>query len=603
MLRSLLLPALCASAAFAQDAPDEPTALVRVLYNGDFAQSANADIHDFPWWRVVGRPELVRDPDTGLLEAFVRKRDGLPEKLIQPLPAYGPLVKGLRIRGRMRGTGLLTIADGLGGIAPWSPPNGQEFEVEGWHFEMVLARPPQPRLSLELSVDLAGHPDPVAAWSDIEVMVELPCPDESALRAEVLALVRELLAAQLERGLDTYGPLESRLWCRDHDARTGQPLGEPFAAPGVDPVAEELLRAWRVQPEPEWELALDLYLRSWLEIGFHPDTGLPRAWDPVRDVGLDAQPVELHRYLRFLVDLAEFGPEAHRERALERARVIGELVLERGVLPNDRVAAVWVPVTGAPADSVPEIRVLHLPAGLARLGALLGDERYRAVARDACLAFEYTHHWPGDWQHIDPGMDDTYGNIGWAGVEMWRAWPEEEVFARLPRSGYDTYAPLWEDCLRYGGNVAADQVRCWRIFRELGLLDEERLPRVRELLLDAARSHFRGEQGEGGAWTDVTIVDFDPKGNLGVGDTGGMPQNLLRGLAMLYDPRLGLREDPAVEEELRAMFTTVLRSTLSTYREPEGFRDVLRAGSEGVSAFGGVRLLSALVEMLGHLDA
>jgi len=602
MLRPALFVALFVAPLLAQDPPEEPTALVPVLFNGDFSAEPNSAIHAFPWWKTAGRPELLLDEQSGRMEAWVRLRDGVPDKLLQPLPAYGPLVRGMVIRGRMRGTGLLTIADGRGGIAPWSPPNGESFEVEGWHFQMVLARPPEPRLSLELTVDLAGHEQPVAAWSELEVLVELPCPDEADLRAEVLALVRELLDAQLERGLDTLGERATPFWCRDHDARTGLPLGEPFPAPGVEAVAEELLRAWIAEPAPEWAAALERYLAAWFELGFHPQTGLPHNWDPVADRPLDELPIQLHRYLRFLVDLATSGPEAWRATALEHAQRIGELVLARGVLPNERVAAVWTPGSGAASDAVPEIRVLHLPAALARLGALTGDERYRDVARDACLAFEFTHHWPGTWLNIDPGMDDSYGNLGWAGVEMWRAWPDEPVFERIPRSGYETYAPLWKDCLRYGGNVAADQVRCWRIFGELAVLDPSMRPRVQGLLLDAVRSHFRGEQGDGGAWTDVTILDFDPKGNLGVGDTGGMPQNLLRGLALLYDPRYGLRDDPEVERELRAMFTTVLRSTVSTYREAHGFRDSRRAGAEGVSAYGGVRLLAALVVMLEHLE-
>ena len=282
---------------------------------------------------------------------------------------------------------------------------------------------------------------------------------------------------------------------------------------------------------------------------------------------------------------------------------IGELVLARGVQPNEVVAAEYRPRDGEPSSNVQEIRVLHLPAQLARLGALTGDARYRAVARGAVLEFEYAHFWPGTWRNIDPGFDDTFGNVAQAGVALWRAYPDEPVFRRLPLSGYKRYAPLWRDALRYGGNVAADQVRCWRILADVAELQPELKERVPGLLLDAARSHFRGQQGEGGIWSDVTVVGFDPKANLGVGDTAGLPQNLLEGLAVIYDRELGLSEEE--RREVRAMYTAVLRSTRTSYRHAFGYREARRGAGRpqaSVSAFGSVRVLPGLVEMLRRLS-
>ena len=127
-------------------------------------------------------------------------------------------------------------------------------------------------------------------------------------------------------------------------------------------------------------------------------------------------------------------------------------------------------------------------------------------------------------------------------------------------------------------------------------LEPAEASRVADLLRAAVRSHFKGEQYGNGAWGDVTIFGFDPRADLQVGDFTGVPQNLLAGLAIAYDGELGLRTS-----ELRAMFTTVLRSSVAEYRRPYGFLST-RSEHSGINPGGGaLRFAPGLVEMLGKL--
>jgi hypothetical protein len=151
--------------------------------------------------------------------------------------------------------------------------------------------------------------------------------------------------------------------------------------------------------------------------------------------------------------------------------------------------------------------------------------------------------------------------------------------------------------LRFGGNVAADQVRCWKIGVDLARLEPDLRPTMGPLLRLAARSHFKGEQYDNGAWGDVTIFDFQPRGGLQVGDFTGAPQNLLTGLATIYVDDLGLRTD-----EIRAMYTSVLRSTVTHYKRPFGFLVTGKANKGSNTAQGSIRVLSGFVEMLTALS-
>ena len=113
----------------------------------------------------------------------------------------------------------------------------------------------------------------------------------------------------------------------------------------------------------------------------------------------------------------------------------------------------------------------------------------------------------------------------------------------------------------------------------------------------AARNHYRGQQYADGTWGDVTIYHFDPKAHLEVGDLPGIPRNLLEGLAFVHDRDLGL-DTP----EVRALFTSVFRSSRDHYKREFGYLSE-RDDSAGVNpAGGGVRLAPGLVEMLHQLS-
>jgi hypothetical protein len=240
------------------------------------------------------------------------------------------------------------------------------------------------------------------------------------------------------------------------------------------------------------------------------------------------------------------------------------------------------------------LRRLDAPAQFVRLAALLrqrGSEpelqaRLVDAAREAVFEVEYANFWPGTWKTIDPGFDDSYGHIGARSQTMAAAWPDEPAFARLALSGRAKYSPLWRDALLFGGNIAADQVRCWQVFAELARLtpDAPESQALPELLRAATRLHFKGEETTLGSWLDVTIVGFDPATNLPVGDVIGLPQNQLAGLAFARHVRLGLDT-----RELRARFATLLAASERDSRGPFGF-----AGA-GRNSVGSVRILPGLL--------
>ena len=91
------------------------------------------------------------------------------------------------------------------------------------------------------------------------------------------------------------------------------------------------------------------------------------------------------------------------------------------------------------------------------------------------------------------------------------------------------------------------------------------------------------------------MFEFSPKVNLEVGDYPGAPQNLLNGLASIY----GEVELP--KDEIRAMYTAVLRSSVEHYLREYGFL-IERAERPGRnSARGTLRMLLGLVKMLRKL--
>ncbi|MCB9913870.1 MAG: hypothetical protein H6828_01830 [Planctomycetes bacterium] len=583
----------------------EPVLEVQLLDNGAFAETVAAGAEGaerVPWWRADrGADQVVRVDGRVALGTLgaVRAR--------QPLAAFAPLAGDVRLVGVVRGPGELRLRDGAGhALTVAYTPRGETQELR---FELRLREAhqlaelpaaagvrvsgdlaaftaPVPRLVLELGSSSDAE---VAYWSDLAAYVPLPCPDEAALEAELVARLDAIFALWRAHVLDP----ETGYACYAHDVVTGERLGVRDGQ--LSPAHEVLLRATSLHADPAWSAPLERFLETWFAQGFHPDTGLPRAWDVEANAPRDERPLEIHAVLDFLLDLADHGPERWRAEALARLRRIGEHVLAHGAMPDGQVAAGYVPGTGEPVLNYSQLRRFDVCAPLARLGALDGDARYLRLAREAVGEFEYTWTWPGTWEAIDPGFDDDYGHYGDRALQMSRAWPDDPVLRRVVRGGYDHYAPLWRDALRLGGNVAADQVRGWLIFAGLAELEPALAKDVAPLLAAAQRVHFKGEQYENGAWGDVTIFGFDPKAGLQVGDLPGMPQNLLQGLASNYASGLTDRA------ETRAMFTAVMRSSEEHYRQPYGYL-VTRAARKGANPGGGsLRFAVPLVDMLEAL--
>jgi hypothetical protein len=515
-------------------------------------------------------------------------------RIAQSAAAYAPFAEALMIRVRLSGRARLEVVDGNGRRFARELEQAGEPQViviRGEDLVAAFGAPVLPRL--QLLITGAG-----ARIEEVELFVPLPAPSEAELLGEIESELAWFFSTWSERALDTLGERQTAFAARDFDAVSGAPLAALARSPVLDSFWQQLSDAWEADPRPEWNALLERYLADFFELGLHPHNGLPRAWDPARDVPIDDATLEIHAHLRFLCELAERGPQAFRARSRAAALRIGELVLELGVLPDGAVAAAYRSSDGRPSTDTVPIRRLDLPAMLARLGALSGDERYLGAARDALFALEFAHHWPGTWDRIDPGFDDNFGHYGERAVAAARALPSEPAFRAFALSGHARYAPLLEHALRFGGNVAADQVRCWRIFRELGELEPALREHNRALVVEAARNHFRGQQGASGAWLDLTMQGFDPVA-LPVGDTGGVPQNLLAGLAHAYE-----REPDAHAAELRAMFAAVMLSTRAQYKDEYGYVSGARRneGRGAVnSASATLRYTSGLVAMLRRL--
>jgi hypothetical protein len=274
---------------------------------------------------------------------------------------------------------------------------------------------------------------------------------------------------------------------------------------------------------------------------------------------------------------------------------IGEVVLARGLLPDGRIAASYVPRTGAVNPDVSRLRDLDVPAQLARLAELTGDARFARPLAEALATLEFAHHWGGTWDAIDPAFDDDYGHYGARSATIALALPEDRLFRRFALEGMRHFTPLWRDATRFGGNLAADQVRAWRIASDLAHLDAPLRAGLAPVIAAAVFAHVQGEQYGNGAWGDVTVFGFAPKTALQVGDMPGTPQNLLNGLAAVYaSNHLGQRTDTT-----RALFTAVLRSTIAEYGRPHGFLLSRQPQARGGShAAGSLRVLLGLTTML-----
>ncbi len=588
---SALLPLLLlAAAAHAPGGAEEPTLVVDGLRNGDLALPPEPEVAPgaIPWWSLAGEASLQSLGD----ETWLLLRDGA--RATQPVPAHAPTVDELVVSGRVRGPGLVTLVDGLGRRTEREvgAAGGEEvaFELRGAELTRADGAPPLPRFTLELAARGGA-----AAFTDLRARVVLPCPDEAALRAEVVADLHRTLDPWIERALDTHGPRETGLVASLFDAVTGETITTHAA--GMHPLMELLLEAVRHEPDPLWSATLERFVGDYLELCLHPDTGLPRLWDPVRDRPLDERHQEIHLAFGFLLDVADHGPEVHREAALAAARRIGASVLEHGLLPDGNVAALYRPRDGAASNEVRPLRRLDVPSRLVRLAALDGDERLLEAARDAVWTVLYTHYWPGTWDRIDPGFDDDFGHYAERSVQMARAFPEEPLFRELVDSGWAKFEVLWPQALRFGGSMAADQVRCWKLLVEYAEVRADLRPALDRVLPEALHSHLDGQQYGNGAWGDVTYYQWQPAVDLQVGDYSGTPSNLLQGIANLYGTGLG--PDDA---ELRAWFTAVTRSTFATYEREYGLLSTMRELDGANHAGGSLRIGPALTVLLGRLS-
>ncbi len=587
----------------------EETVLVNMLDNGNFASPrapAGSPLADrIPWWRGTASAQRIKRKG----DSYWFKLDDTERYLEQPIPVYAPLMEGVIVRGFARGFwSELHVVDGRGDAATLALPEQftrgkraagavvDSFEFSLAEFGEALGRPLEPRVTLRLGPLVRGD-RPIqdkVYWTGLKVLVPLPLPSEDALRIEIVARLDEIFSRWIERALDREGPRETGFLCVALDVVTGERL---YVIPGSWlGFWNYLLMALEVHEDPEWRAAFDAFVRDYFELGLHPETGLPRKWDCVRDEPLDERVVLVVPDLAFLLDLHEHGADTWRDRALAAAVRMGETILARGVMPDGSIAPKYVPADGTPDTNEQPHRRLTLPAQLARLGALTGDGRFTDAARRALAEAEFTHHWGGTWDSIDPDLDDRFGTLGAASVVM-HAWhPRDESFGRLAASGWEHFAPIWRDALQYGGSVAADQVRCWDLLTDYARARPEIRADVASLLTLAVRAHLRGEQYDNGAWGDVTHLDFAPLTDTNVGDLSGTPANLLRGIGLLYERELGLPD-----RILRGLYTAVMRSTVEHYRRDFGYLETQsqRAGTNGPLA--DHRMAAGLVAMLRNL--
>ncbi|MBI5362050.1 MAG: hypothetical protein HZA53_02650 [Planctomycetes bacterium] len=611
--QAAVAPSSSSNPAVARATPQNGRLRVEFLDNGAFAEDNAAAIdregvRRIPWWRSsLGMEQVValddelrpRDAnDSGARLHAARTRGG--EFLEQPVPAYAPFARSLRIAGEVLGSGVVVVRDvapdGARGEARFElddAPAWRAFAITGDALAAKLGREPMPRFVVRFE---AANTNGLAHWRALTASAELPCPTEAELKAELKGVLDWVIHECLTRGIDDVGPKKTGWMCHYFDAVTGERITTARAVSFF--AFFDLLRmALEGGESAEWRAGLDRFLASLLEDGLHPVTGLPRAWDCETDVPRDDVPLEIGLTLGFLIDVAERGPDAWRARCKAAAVKLGETVLAKGLLPDGNVAASYFPSDGRVNSNVGRLRRLDVLAQLARLSKLAGDARFESASREALWTFEYSHAWSGTWQQIDPAFDDEYGHYGARAATSWRAAPQEKVFRELALGGWRHFRPLWTDSVRLGGTCAADQVRCWVLLMDVAELAPEEKDAIRAATWPAVRGHFKGEQGGSGAWEDLTVIDFDSQATfaLKVGDFPGAPQNLLHGLSAVYEPGY-LRTD-----EVRAMYTAVLRSSLETYKRPHGFLMETKQRDGPNSAMGSMRMLLGLAKMYAKL--
>ena len=458
----------------AQSAP-EPVLRVDLLDNGTGAELSAAPEGDerrmlLPWWISSGTQRGV--PPTG---AAVEIAPGAT--LTQPVAAYAPLASTLVISGRVAGHGRVCLVDGQG-QKQIIDVRDQEFLLPAKQSGPKTEITSLPRFTLELS-STAGSSG--AGFHDLHAFVDLPCPSEAALARELRELCDGVFRTWLERGADRDGARKTSFLTRRFDAVTGE-MQPGREASGLNAFFESLLDATSACDDDFWRASLEAYLNDFFELTFHPTTGMPRDWDGEQDLPQDAKPVEVGRYLAFLLDLSERGPAAFRARALKQAEFMAETILAHGRLPDGALAVKYVPADGSPRLDAQSIRQLDVAAQLARLSHKNGDARLVDAARSALNQLEYVHFWGGTWNAIDPDFDDSYGNWGSKATTMLAAFPEDPLFRNFCARGFEHFAPLWRDALRFGGSTAADQKRCWEFLLRYGQIETSATAQVGLLL-------------------------------------------------------------------------------------------------------------------------
>ena len=575
-------------------AQGEPVVRVNLLENGSFAEKNDSavdrrGIRPIPWWlSAKGMEQVVMTANGPAL------RTGAGEWAEQAVACDAGLAGSWRLKGRLLASGgMIRLRGGDGqekDLILAGPPLQRPLPFEFLAGSSRVDFPLVPRVTLHFE----GMGDAKPLWCDLSFEVDLPCPSPKDLRAEILELLKKIVAPWIERGLDDLGPRKTGFLCRDLDAVDGKPLDKRLG--GMHPLWSQLLAALQVEDVPEWRAALERFLDDWLALGFDEGTGIPRSWDCEKDEPIADRPAgDLALPLGFLLDVAEQGPERFRDRARAAAAKIAATVLAKGVLPDGTIGSSYYPKDGRPNTSVLELRRFDLLAQLARIPEARADPRFVRASEELRSGFEFSHVWWGTWDRIDPGFDDEFGNYGARAASIALLDPdgkEGQAFRAIALEGWKHYAPIWRDALRLGGNVAADQVRCWNLLADVVRIDPSQKASIADILRLAARSHFKGEQYGNGAWGDVTIFRFGPRTGLQVGDYPGAPQNLLNGLATVYSEELGGKTD-----ETRAMYTAVLRSSVKEYLRTYGFL-LDRTERQGQnSASGSLRMLLGLVKM------
>ncbi len=573
-------------------------ACFNLLDNGDFQERFDGEDPDrsarVPWWVTRGAAKQVQEAEGCWLLTPVGGGAS------QPLAAYAPMAQEMRIQGRVRGRGKLELHDGSGEVLSFlvgEPGMEASFELGPEDWEEAFNAPLQPRFELHLSA--GDESDPAGAmWTDLQAWIWLPCPDEADLRSMVVECLDHIFEAWLENGRVEGGVFIEKLF----DVNTGEPLlgreGEILHLDGgMFPIFPFLLEALRHEHNSAWDEALRGFIQAYVGDCISPNTAFPRRWSTLKGEPIDTKFRELHVDLEFLLDASLHGPADLRAGCLDAAEAMAASILAVGVQPDGAIAASYRASDGAVNLAINPLRRLDVAAQLSRLGIDEREPQRRQAALNAVGVFEFTHYWSGSWHSIDPGFDDDYGHYANRAVVMLDAWPTQSTLQGIVDEGWAHFRPLWRDGLRFGGSVAADQVRCWGLLLRRRNQKGAHLPDLLPLVNSAMRAHFKSQQYRNGAFGDVTFSGFSPKAGIKVGDLPGVPSNLLLGLGHAYAEGTGM--DP---KRIRAMAATLLHTSNEHYRREHGFLLRQRDSSPAFSqSGGGMRLAGGLLVWLAKL--